>query len=186
MAFPNNKIWGPQLWYILHTFAEVIGRERPIKEKLLEAEEAIQFELFVKNIHKVLPCKVCKENAKEYLRQHHFSWSKLRRQELRDSCRLWLLDFHNAVTSHSVWKTDVAALQAHSGSQPAATATATFGEQQLREKYAVKPETTANLFEAIRIVSAEQKLGIPYRLVLEDDLIIFRQRYNNLKFTLFG
>ena len=175
MAFPNNKIWGPQLWSILHTFAEEIGRERSIKEKLLESEEAIQFELFVKNIHKVLPCKVCKENAKEYLRQHHFSWSKLRGQELRNSCRLWLLDFHNTVTSHS-------------GSQPTAAVSvaANFDEQQLQEKYAVKPETTANIAEAFRIVSAEQKLGIPYRLVLEDDLVIFRQRYNNLKFTLFG
>jgi len=174
MAFPNNKIWGPQLWYILHTFAESIGRERSIKEKLLESEEAIQFELFIKNIHKVLPCKLCKDNAKEYLRQHPFSWNKLRRHELRDSCRLWLLDFHNAVKSHS-------------GSQLLSEAvTANFDENQLSEKYAAKPETTTNLAEAIRIVSAEQKLGIQYRLVLEDDLIIFRQRYNNLKFTLFG
>jgi len=171
MAFPNNKIWGPQIWYVLHTFAESIGRERPLKEKLLESEEAIQFELFVKNIYKVLPCKVCREHTKEYLRQHPFSWNKLRRQQLRDSCRLWLLDFHNAATAHAI---------------PQPLSVTNFDEQQLQEKYAAKPETITNLAEAIRVVSAEQKLGIPYRLVLEDDLIIFRKRYNNLKFTIFG
>jgi len=173
MAFPNNKIWGPQLWYILHTFAESIGKERGIKEKLLEAEEAIQFELFVKNIYKALPCAVCKNNAKEYLRTHQFSWNKLRREELRESCRQWLWNFHNAVNEETASQVAKLSLQL-----PTVT--------ELPEKYKVNEETAVKLQTAFAKIIAEQKLGIPYRLVLEDDLIIFRQRFNNLRSTIFG
>jgi hypothetical protein len=175
MAFPNNKIWGPQLWYILHTFAESIGKERTIKEKLLEAEEAVQFELFVKNIYKALPCAVCKNNAKEYLRTHPFSWNKFRREELREKCRQWLWNFHNAVNEETASQ---AVSSSQQQQQPAA--------EELSDKYKTTEQTAAMLQTAITIISAEQKLGIPYRLVLEDDLIIFRQRFNNLRSTIFG
>ncbi len=144
MAFPNSKIWGPQLWYVLHTFAESIGRERSIKEKLLETEEAIQFELFVKNIYKALPCAVCKNNAKEYLRTHPFSWNKLRREELRESCRQWLWNFHNAVREETA-------------SEAAETAVAAT---KLSEIYRATEETAVKLQTAITIILAEQKLGI--------------------------
>ena len=77
MIFPNIKEWGPQLWFILHTFGEQLGKVRPPMQKLLEYEEAIHIELLIKNLYKIVPCNNCKKHTKEFIIANPIKWNNL-------------------------------------------------------------------------------------------------------------
>jgi hypothetical protein len=167
MLFPNTKEWGPQLWFILHTFAEQLGKIRDPKQKLLEYEEAIHIELLLKNIYKILPCNTCKKHAKEFILANPIKWNKMRGDELKNAVREWLWRFHNCATTTEA-------------------ATAKIDLEMLPAIYKNDSMTASKLSTAFSKVVEQQKLGIPYRLVADSDLIIFRQRYHELYNILFS
>lgn len=181
MLFPNTKEWGPQLWFILHTFAEQLGKIRDSKQKLLEYEEAVHIELLLKNIYKILPCNTCKKHAKEFIIANPVKWNKMRGEELRNAVREWLWKFHNCAT--------VAAAAAVAVTDEKAAAhieTANIDLEMLPVIYKNDSTTASKLSTAFSIVVEQQKLGIPYRLVSDSDLIVFRQRYHELYNILFS
>ena len=81
------KVWGPYIWYMLHSLAEKINdKSFPLlRSELLE---------HIFNICVNLPCPSCSTHAREYLQKVDFKKIKTK-QELR----LMLLDFHNNVNT---------------------------------------------------------------------------------------
>lgn len=88
----SNMLWGPAIWYLLHTLAEKI-----IPMYFL----AIRYELF-NNIFSIcthLPCPVCSEHAKEYLSKVNFNSINT-----KDDLKLMLFQFHNTVNKRNGYK----------------------------------------------------------------------------------
>jgi hypothetical protein len=192
--FPDTKEWGPRLWFILHTFAEQLGKQRQAKEKLLEYEEAIHMDLLLKNLYKILPCNNCKKHAKDFILQNPLNIKNIKGQQLRETVREWLWKFHlNASSNAAVTATAKTTKIENAVGLMTATAScslemlpeapkkvAACSLEMLPELYKFDSTTPQKLQTAFRIVVEQQKLGIPYRLVVDQDLIIFRQRYYEL------
>ena len=174
MSFPNTKVWGPQLWFILHTFAEQLGKIRPPKQKLLEYEEAVHIELLLKSLYKILPCNTCKKHAKEFIITNTIRLNHLRGDELRNTVRELLWRFHNCATAAA------ATVAVTETEKKLPEATAKIELEMLPAIYKFDSTTASKLSTAFSTVTEQQKLGIPYRLVLDNDLVIFRQRYYEL------
>jgi len=80
-----TMIWGPAIWFLLHTLAEKI---------LAEKFQAIRSELLT-NIYSIcthLPCPVCSEHAKEYFGKINFNSI-----QTKEDLKLLLFQFHNTV-----------------------------------------------------------------------------------------
>jgi hypothetical protein len=170
--FPNTKEWGPQLWFILHTFAEQLGKPRSAKEKLLEYEESVHIDLLLKNLYKILPCNTCKKHAKEFIQQNPLNIKNTKGQQLRETVREWLWKFHLNASAVSATSRKAVVTQIE--------ATASCSLEMLSELYKIDSTTASRLQTAFKIVVEQQKLGIPYRLVADQDLAVFRQRYYEL------
>jgi hypothetical protein len=84
----NQNIWGPHLWFSLHT----ISFNYPIKPTEKDKEE---YKLFFKNLQEVIPCSVCKKNYKRHLNEHPI-------EDYLNSRKLlvyWVIDMHNMVNA---------------------------------------------------------------------------------------
>jgi hypothetical protein len=84
----NQNIWGPHLWFSLHT----ISFNYPIKPSEKDKEE---YKLFFKNLQDVIPCSVCKKNYKRHLNEHPI-------EDYLNSRKLlvyWVIDMHNMVNA---------------------------------------------------------------------------------------
>jgi len=84
----NQNIWGPHLWFSLHT----ISFNYPIKPEEKDKEE---YKLFFKNLQEVIPCSVCKKNYKRHLKEHPI-------EDYLNSRKLlvyWVIDMHNMVNA---------------------------------------------------------------------------------------
>ena len=84
----NQNIWGPHLWFSLHT----ISFNYPLKPSEKDKEE---YKLFFKNLQEVIPCSVCKKNYKRHLNEHPI-------EDYLNSRKLlvyWVIDMHNMVNS---------------------------------------------------------------------------------------
>ena len=84
----NQNIWGPHLWFSLHT----ISFNYPIKPSEKDKEE---YKLFFKNLQEVIPCSVCKKNYKRHLNEHPI-------EDYLNSRKLlvyWVIDMHNMVNA---------------------------------------------------------------------------------------
>ena len=66
--FPTNCEWGPILWRLLHGLADKYGR---LMSPLYAKEESIAWPLLIIETQKILPCKDCRENYKQYLSLHN-------------------------------------------------------------------------------------------------------------------
>lgn len=80
------KIWGPKLWFFLHTmtFAYAENKDKPTK-----AEQKHMYQ-FLESLKYVLPC-VCKDNYAWYFDTHPPNLSS--RKKLFE----WVVDLHNHV-----------------------------------------------------------------------------------------
>jgi hypothetical protein len=80
-----TMIWGPAIWFLLHTLAEKIIPEnfQTIRSQLLN-------NIFSICTH--LPCPVCSEHAKEYFGKINFNSIKT-----KEDLKLMLFQFHNTV-----------------------------------------------------------------------------------------
>ena len=93
---PQNEIWGPALWIILHVAGERLGSQTL---SLLAAQEAQEIDYFVHLLPRALPCPACQAHMLEYIRGHPFNWTALRGAALKNTVREWLWNFHEAVNA---------------------------------------------------------------------------------------
>ena len=81
----QTMIWGPAIWFLLHTLAEKI-----ISANFLTIRSELLTNIFSICTH--LPCPVCSEHAKEYLGKINFNSI-----QTKDDLKLMLFQFHNVV-----------------------------------------------------------------------------------------
>jgi hypothetical protein len=87
--------WGPDIWLMLHCFAEKIGYQ---SNPIIQSDESVIFQYLVNNLPNILPCQECQSHAKSYIQTHPtLAWSTLRGQDLRSAIRIYLFAFHNSV-----------------------------------------------------------------------------------------
>jgi len=88
MEAPQNKIWGPALWLLLHSSAERIGTK--VLSRLPQEEKRIWLAL-LGSLRYSLPCPVCKKHYTKYLFDHPIPLFS------KESIRLWLFSLHSHV-----------------------------------------------------------------------------------------
>ena len=87
---PQNHIWGPHLWTILHSIAERIGSK---SLKRLPSEETRMWSGLLSSLRYSLPCPHCKKHYSEYYISNPIS-SII-------EVRMWLYNLHNEVNSRT-------------------------------------------------------------------------------------
>lgn len=92
MDSPQNHIWGPELWMILHSSAERIGLPQL---KRLPQEEARIWTTLLSSLRFSLPCPQCKKHYTTYF------VSKPIRIVNRDFIRQWLYELHSQVNGRT-------------------------------------------------------------------------------------
>jgi Erv1 / Alr family len=87
--------WGPVLWKLLHCLTEHIGKSG---SSVVDTDQANYMETLLTMLPLIVPCSECQAHAASYLDSHPLPALKgLYQQQLRDTIRLWLFEFHNAV-----------------------------------------------------------------------------------------
>lgn len=84
----NQNIWGPHLWFSLHT----ISFNYPLSPTLEEKEN---YKNFFTNLQYVIPCSICKKNYIRHIKEHPIDNSLNNRKDLV----YWLIDMHNMVNA---------------------------------------------------------------------------------------
>jgi Erv1 / Alr family len=88
MESPQNQIWGPALWRILHSSAERIGTKK--LQRLPQEEMRIWIGL-LNSLRYSLPCPHCKKHYTSYLTSKPIITFN------RDIIRVWLYELHQNV-----------------------------------------------------------------------------------------
>jgi hypothetical protein len=91
MDSPQNHIWGPQLWFLLHSSAERFGH--PLSKRLPDDEKRIWSGL-LRSLQYTLPCPLCKKHYTSYVAKHPIVLSK-------EGIRLWLYRLHSEVNQRN-------------------------------------------------------------------------------------
>ena len=84
----NQNIWGPHLWFSLHT----ISFNYPLKPT---EEDKTNYFNFFSNLQEVIPCSVCKKNYKRHLKEHPIKDFL----DTKKSLVYWVIDMHNMVNA---------------------------------------------------------------------------------------
>lgn len=92
MDSPQNHIWGPHLWTILHSATERIGNSA--LKKLPQEESRIWINL-LGSLRYSLPCPLCKKHYTEYFSKNPITSFN------RDTIRSWLFNLHNQVNDRT-------------------------------------------------------------------------------------
>ena len=88
METPQNSIWGPELWTVLHSSAERIGSKSLSR---LPGEELRIWSTLLSSLRYSLPCPQCKKHYTDYFSTHPMpQWNK-------DTMRRWLYELHQLV-----------------------------------------------------------------------------------------
>ena len=82
----NQKIWGPHLWFVLHTMSFNYPLSPTYKDKK-------HYKTFIESLQYVLPCSKCRKNFKRNLRETPPILTS------RKAFVYWLIDFHNEVNT---------------------------------------------------------------------------------------
>jgi len=88
---PQNSIWGPELWMILHSAAERVGSH--VNKRLPQEEERIWYGL-LGSLRYSLPCPQCKKHYASYFSSHRLVFGK-------DALRAWLFHLHQEVNQRT-------------------------------------------------------------------------------------
>jgi len=88
MDSPQNHLWGPQLWMILHSAVERIGIKNLNR---LPQEESRIWSNLLSSLRYSLPCPLCKKHYTNYYASHHITVFN------KDIIREWLYNLHNQV-----------------------------------------------------------------------------------------
>lgn len=86
----NQNIWGPHLWFVLHT----ITFNYPFKPT---SEDKKNYKTFLLSLQHILPCSICRKHYKRHL-QENPPYEALKN---RDSFIKWLIDLHNEVNGET-------------------------------------------------------------------------------------
>jgi hypothetical protein len=89
MDSPQNHIWGPNLWILLHSAAERIG----IPQKRLPQEEIRIWSTLLKSLRFSLPCPLCKKHYNEYINRYPII--SVNKEYIRD----WLYNLHYEINN---------------------------------------------------------------------------------------
>jgi hypothetical protein len=84
----NQNIWGPHLWFSLHS----ISFNYPLKPSI---EDKNNYKNFFLNLQEAIPCSVCKKNYKRHLNEHPIQDYL----DNRKSLVYWVIDMHNMVNA---------------------------------------------------------------------------------------
>lgn len=84
----NQNIWGPHLWFSLHTISIVY----PLKPT---DDDKKNYKNFFINLKEVIPCSVCKKNYARHLNEHPVD----NFLDNRKSLVYWVIDMHNMVNA---------------------------------------------------------------------------------------
>lgn len=82
-----TSVWGPSMWHSLHT----ISFNYPVKPTKEEKENYLNFFL---SLDKVLPCKYCRENYKNNIKNVPLN---IRTMKDRNTLSLWLYNLHEEI-----------------------------------------------------------------------------------------
>lgn len=88
MDSPQNHLWGPNLWMILHSATERIGL--PQHKKLPQEESRIWTNLLA-SLRYSLPCPVCKKHFTDYYAANPISTFN------KEFIRSWLFNLHSQI-----------------------------------------------------------------------------------------
>ncbi len=86
----NQNIWGPHLWFSLHT----ISFTYPLRPK--DSDKA-NYKAFFTELQHVIPCSVCKKNYKRHLQEFPVNNHLHSRKDIV----YWVIDLHNMVNSET-------------------------------------------------------------------------------------
>lgn len=92
MDSPQNHIWGPNLWIILHSCTERIGNS-PVKK--LPQEESRLWQGLLASLRFSLPCPQCKKHYTEYFSANSLPFIT------KEAVRNWLFNLHCQVNSRT-------------------------------------------------------------------------------------
>jgi len=84
----NQNIWGPHLWFSLHT----ISFNYPLMPKEDDKEF---YKNFFTNLQHVIPCSICKKNYIRHIKEHPISQFL----DNRKTFVYWVIDMHNMVNA---------------------------------------------------------------------------------------
>lgn len=87
---PQNNVWGPHLWMILHSIAERIGSKSLTR---LPSEETRIWSGLLSSLRYSLPCPQCKKHYLVYYSANPISSIT--------EIRIWLYNLHNQVNSRN-------------------------------------------------------------------------------------
>ena len=91
-ASPQNSIWGPSLWLILHSACERIGSQHL---KRLPLEEARLWFGLLNSLRYSLPCPQCKKHYIIYSNETPIM------QVTKETIRRWLFNLHDQVNQRN-------------------------------------------------------------------------------------
>ena len=98
MDSPQNHIWGPNLWMILHSAAERIGSQ---VLKRLPNEEARIWNGLLSSFRFSLPCPLCKRHYTEFIGSHPLP------SITREGIRNWLYILHTQINDRTGKSTSI-------------------------------------------------------------------------------
>lgn len=98
MDSPQNHIWGPNFWMILHSAAERIGSQTL---RRLPNEEARIWNGLLMSLRFSLPCPICKKHYTEFLGAHPLPQIK------REEIRWWLYLLHCQINDRTGKQTTI-------------------------------------------------------------------------------
>lgn len=86
MADP--KEWGPTLWKIIHIVSEQLGKNTNI---IMQKDEMTYYKAFQRKIYYILPCKICREHYKEYMK----NIKDIEYSDFKKDSKTFYLNLHN-------------------------------------------------------------------------------------------
>jgi hypothetical protein len=86
----NQNIWGPNLWFSLHTMTFVY----PLKPN---ENDKKNYKLFFESLKYTIPCSICRKNYIRHWKEYPIDKHLNSRKELV----YWLIDLHNIVNSET-------------------------------------------------------------------------------------
>ncbi len=86
----NQNIWGPNLWFSLHTMTFVY----PLKPS---DNDKINYKTFFESLKFTIPCSICRKNYVRHWKEYPIDKHLNSRKELV----YWLIDLHNIVNTET-------------------------------------------------------------------------------------
>lgn len=86
----NQNIWGPHLWFVLHT----ITFNYPVQPN---SDDKRNYKNFLLSLQYILPCNICRKHYKRHIHEHPPN----KALKNRDSFIKWMIDLHNEVNGET-------------------------------------------------------------------------------------